>query len=264
MWINVVLAIDERLDDVKACVESLRKVYGLEAPVALATYGGAAVPFQPAVAAYAADQKILYYDSPRQDWLTEDDTKEWHASEALSRIQITKYFADLGYEETYIMHADVRILGNFRSLFLKEAQGAWSFIAILLRAREPFEDLCDRGSWSLYFEGNPARLADILVRYNPEFVNRIYQEYRTTKGIWDMWLSNFMLWSDLTQFDLARLNFGFKGQFLPEKDDHFPMCWGTILHLARQTVPDCVSSEKRMGFDKAAILRNYERRTCRT
>lgn len=257
MRINVVLAVDERLEDVKACVTSLRAVYGPDAPIALATYGGREVKDQPETIRYAKEEEIQHYDAPRQTWLTEEDSKEWHASEALARIQITKHFADIGYREIYIMHADVRVLGNFRTHFLNRIRDDCSFIAILLRAKESFESLCQKGSWALYFEDNSARLADILTAYNPEFVNELYIEYGGDQGIWNGYLSRFILWGDLAQFDIAREWHGFKGGYIQEDYDKGPMCGGTVLHVARQTIPQFISNK---WIDKEGMTKNYERR----
>jgi len=264
MWLNVVLAIDERLEDVKRCVESLRKVYGQAVSIALATYGGHHILAQPLISAYADEQGFLYFDAPRQDWLTEEDSQEWQCSETLARIQITKHFMDWGYEEIYIMHSDVQIIGNFRRYFLKEAKGQWSFIGNLIRAQESFKDLCERGSWGLWLEGNRARLADILTRYNPAFVARLYAEFGTVRGVWDLYLSKFTLWGDLAQFDVAREWHGFTGRYIQDKTDVTPLCFNTILHHARQNIPACMSEVTRKGIDRDGVLRNYERRiTCK-
>jgi hypothetical protein len=261
MLINVILAIDERLDDVKRCVESLQKTYGSTAPIAFATYGGVAIGPQPATAAFAEVMGFPYLDIPRQDFLTEDDSKEWHACELLARIQITKHFADLGYSEIYIMHADVQVLKDFRPFFHKlTMDDSWSFVAILLRAQESFSDLCEKGSWRLYFEGNRARLADILVRYNPSFVGQICQNGMTPRELWQTWLSKFTLWGDLAQFDVAKPWKGFHGRFLHEKHDFGPMLGGSIQHKPREAVPACLSEGTRKGLDRAGILKNYERR----
>jgi hypothetical protein len=261
MRINVVLAIDERMDDVRDCVESIRRVYGSQAPIALATYGGAGIGPQPVVAAYAAEQGFMYLDIPRHDFLTEDDTREWHACETLARIQITKKLLDMGYSEIYIMHADVRILGDFRRDF-KWPWGKWSFVAIMVRTRENFGELCRRGSWALYFERNPARLADILVRYNTAFVARVYAKYGDDKGLWEGWLSRFTLWGDLAQFDVARETEGFTGRCIVEENDSGVMCHGTVAHRPRQAVPVCLPERVRAGLDMDGVARNFERRTC--
>jgi len=257
-WINVILAIDERMDDVRACVKSLREVYGPGVPIALATYGGTSVGQQPAVAKYAAENGFPYIDLPRHDFLTDEDRAEWHACEVLVRMQITKHFADLGIEEVYIMHADVRIFGNFRPCF--HPSGKWSFVAILLRAEERFSELVKKGSWSLYFESNPARLADILVRYNSAFVAQMYAKYGHSKGLWDKWISHYTLWGDLAQFDVARETEGFTGRYIQDLDDSGPICGGTVLHMARQAIPACLPEATRKGIDRAGMLKNYERR----
>jgi hypothetical protein len=263
MWINVILSIDERLDDVQKCVESLRAIFGRNVPIALATYGGAAIGPQPAIKAYATAQRFQYIDIPRHDFLTEEDTKEWHSSETLARIQITQHFADMGYDEIYIMHSDVQARGDFRAEFQKKATGAWSFIAIMVRAGEPFEELCKKGSWRLYFEDNRARLADILTRYNPAFVAQMYAKWGTTRGIWNNFLSKFTLWGDLAQFDLAREHLGFTGRHFEDKWGQGKMCHETIIHSPREMMPICLSEDTRRGTDKAGIRANYERRVCK-
>ena len=264
MWINVVLAIDERIDDIKRCVGSLRDVYGERVPIALATYGGAAIAEQPVVKAYAAKQGFAYFDALRQTWLSDEDSREWQCSETLGRIQITKHFTDLCYDEVYTMHSDVCIIGDFRTYFLREAKGAWSFIGNLIRAFESFDFLCDRGSWGLWFDGNKARLADVLSRYNPRYVESLYAEFGDDKGLWDGLLSKSTLWGDLAQFDLARPWRGFTGRFIQDKTDFTPLCYGTILHIARQSIPACLTTETtRKGIDRSGMLKNFERRACR-
>ena len=71
--LNVILSIDERIDDVKNCVDSLRSVYGQGVKIALATYGGRYVKEQPLIIKYAIQEGFPYYSCPRQDWLTDDD-----------------------------------------------------------------------------------------------------------------------------------------------------------------------------------------------
>ncbi len=259
-WINVILAIDERMDDVQACVESLCDIYGPDVPVALATYGAPSVKPQPGVAAYAAKNGFPYLDLPRHDFLTDEDRFEWQACEILVRMQITRHFANLGIDEVYIMHADVRAAGNFRARFLEKATGKWSFIAILVRASETFESLCEKGSWGLYFEGNPARLADVLVRYSSSFVGQLYAENGTDLGVWENLLSKFTIWGDLAQFDLARERGGFTGRYLDGKSDYGAMCGGTVLHLPKQAIPGCLPDGTKKGTDKIGIRKNYERR----
>lgn len=260
MWINVVLAIDERIDDIKTCVDSLRHVYGSKAPIALATYGGVAVGPQPIVSEYAKAQGFLYFDAQRQLWLTEDDSQEWQCSETLARVQITKHFMDLGYDEIYIMHSDVKILGDFRTYFLREAKGQWSFIGNLVRASESFEWLCNRGSWDLWFDKNKARLADVLSRYNSKFIEHLYDKFSDDKGIWDGYLSKFTLWGDLAQFDIAKGMDGFIGRYIKDHTDCTPLCFGTILHIARQSIPSCLTEKTRKGIDRPGMIRNRQRR----
>lgn len=259
MDINVILAIDERLDDIKRCVASLRKVYP-GCRIGLATYGGSLIAEQPLVKQYASEQGFPYCDALRQSWLTEEDSFEWQASETLGRIQITKHFMDLGFDEIYTMHSDAIIVGNFRQHYLKKAIGNWSFIALLVRAGEPFESLCAKGSWKLWFEKNPARLADILTRYNPEFIKRLYAEFHDDRGLWDHWLSKSTLWGDLAQFDIAINCFGFNAAYFTDKTDFTPLCFNTIHHAARQSIPACLSEGTHKGLDKAGMMRNYERR----
>jgi hypothetical protein len=184
MWINVILSIDERLDDVKRCVRSLRDVYGAQAPIALATYGGAAIGEQPAVSEFAMVEGLEHVQIPRHAFLTREDSAEWHACEVLARLQITREFFRRGYDETYIMHCDVVALKDFRPYFREKMCQNWSLVALLLRARESFWKLCQKGSWELYFEGNRARLADILCIYNPIFVNTVYERYGSDDGVW--------------------------------------------------------------------------------
>lgn len=263
MWINVILAIDERMEDVQACVKSLRKTYGPGAPIALATYGGAAVGRQPQVEAYAKESGMLYYDVERHDFLTAEDTKEWHACEILARMQITDWFKKAGYDEIYIMHADVRILKDFRPFFGRLIMDeAWSFVAILLRADRPFPELVKTGSWGLYFEKSRARLADVLVRYNPAFVAFLRAREGGFLGVWRKLLFQMTLWGDLAQFDLARDIHGFSGRFLKEETDLRPMLGGSVLHQPKEKIPECLSQETRVGLDEAGVRRNYERRAC--
>jgi hypothetical protein len=262
MWLSVVLAIDERLDDVKRCVGSLRRVYGPDCPVALATYGGVEIGPQPKIRAYAEEQGLLYAEMDRQSFLTPDDSREWHSCEALARIQITRHFMTLGYEEIYIMHADVVILGNFREYYKAAITGAkWSFVGVLLRTGEPFEALTKKGSWAIYFEGNRARLSDLLVMYNVNFVQALYKEYETDAAIWKRWLSRFMLWSDLAQFDMARDWNEFKGFVILESDDVAPICHGSVLHDSRQKLPEGLENKTMSGQDMSIMQRNFERRT---
>ncbi|GEM_PF-7021274 len=134
-------------------------------------------------------------------------------------------------------------------------------MAILLRAQESFADLCEKGSWRLYFEGNRARLADILVRYNPAFVAQMCAKYGSFRGMWENWLSKFTLWGDLAQFDVARETEGFTGRYIQDKDDSGPICGGTVMHLARQAIPACLSKTMCRGIDREKMLKNYERRT---
>jgi hypothetical protein len=259
-WVNVILAIDERMDDVRKCVASLRAVYGPGVPIALATYGAPSVKAQPGVAAYAAENGFTYVDLPRHDFLTDEDRSEWHACEILVRTEITSHFADQGIEEVYVMHADVRAIADFRARFQEKATGRWSFIAIMVRASEPFEDLCERGSWGLYFEGNRARLADVLTRYSSSFVGQLYERYGTNLGIWENLLSKFTLWGDLAQFDMAREIMGFTGRCFVDKSDYGSLCHGTIVHSPKQAIPGCLPEDTKRGIDRAGILRNYERR----
>jgi len=254
----VILTIDERLVDVMLCVDSLRGTYGPDVPIALATYGGVAVGQQPETARYAMAQGFPYFDAPRHDFLTEDDTREWHACEVLARMQITRAMAARGYSEIYIMHADTRVLGDFRTCF--RPYGKWSFAAILLRAEGRFSELVKKGSWALYFDGNPARLADILVRYNTAFVAQMYAKYGGDRGLWEGWLSKFMLYGDLAQFDVARETEGFTGRALVEGTDEGPMLCGTVRHEARQIIPACLSEATREGLDRDGMMRNFERR----
>lgn len=254
----VILTIDERLDDAKKCATSICRVYGLGAKIALATYGGVAVDRQPLTEAYAALMGFDYLDIPRHDFLTDDDTCEWHACEVLARMQITQVMAGRGYSEIYIMHADTRVFGDFRSFF--QPSEKWSFAAILLRAEGRFSELVKKGSWALYFEGNPARLADILVRYNTAFVAQMYAKYGDDKGLWEGWLSKFMLFGDLAQFDVARETEGFTGRALVEGTDEGPMLCGTVRHEARQAIPACLSEATRKGLDRDGMMRNFERR----
>ncbi len=265
MWINVILAIDERLEDVEKAVKSLRKTYGPGAPIALATYGGVAIGAQPKVKAYAAENGFVYYDVPRHSFLTEEDSKEWHACEILARMQITDRFAAAGYGEIYIMHADVRILKDFRPFFKNlTADEAWSFVAILLRADRPFPELCDRGSWGLYFDRSRSRLADILVRYNPAFVADLYAKEGDFLGVWRNFLSGMTLWGDLAQFDLAREVLGYRGRFLKEESDLGPMLGGAVVHEPRERIPACLTEATRIGLGSEGLRRNYERRRCAT
>jgi len=260
MFLNVILAIDERLEDVKRCVKSLRAVYGPSVPIALVTYGGVAIGKQPAIEEYARIQGFQYVDIGRHKFLTLEDSAEWHACEVLARLQITKHFADLGYDEIYIMHADVTVEKDFRGIFAEKAVGQWSFIAFLIRAVESFDILCQKGSWKLYFEGNRSRLADIIVRYNPSFVARVYAEYKDPAGIWENWLSKFTLWGDLAQFDVARKWNGFTGRYIPAKSDIAPLGGGSIIHSPREKIPDCLGKETHVGLDREGVRRNYERR----
>jgi len=269
MWLNVILAIDERLEDVKRCVNSLREVYGRDCPIALATYGGREIKSQPRVNEYAKEQGMIHFEADRQSWLTPEDSREWHSCEALARIQITSYFMKLNYNEIYIMHADVVILGNFRPYYLVQAlvlrhsaiTGAkWSFVGVMLRASESLEDLSKKGSWRIYFEGNRARLSDLLIMYNAEFVKALYQEYTNDEGIWNKWLSRFMLWSDLAQFDMAKDWNGFKGCVIPENDDTLPICHETILHDSRQRLPEGIVNKTMSGQDQSIMQQNFERR----
>ncbi|MFA5075662.1 MAG: hypothetical protein WC436_06195 [Candidatus Babeliales bacterium] len=254
----VILTIDERLDDAKKCVASICRVYGLGANITLATYGGVAVGRQPLTEAYAKLMGFDYLDVPRHGFLTEDDTREWHACEVLARMQITRVMTERGYSEIYIMHADVRVLGDFRPCF--QPSGKWSFAAILLRAKERFSELVKKGSWALYFEGNQARLADILVRYNQAFVAQMYAKYGDDRGLWEKWLSKFMLFGDLAQFDVARETEGFTGRAILEDTDEEPMLCGTVKHEARQAIPACLSDATRKGLDREGMVRNFERR----
>lgn len=264
--LNVILSIDERIDDVKNCVDSLRSVYGQGVKIALATYGGRYVKEQPLIIKYAIQEGFPYYSCPRQDWLTDDDIREWHCCETLARLQITKALSHLD-NEIYIMHADIEVLGNFRKHFLLPIlKGSvyemnWSFVAILLRAKEEFLTLCGKGSWKLFFEANSARLSDIVTLYNPVFVKILYETYKDDKGIWDNLLSKFTLFSDLAQFDLARDWNGFTGCFITDKDDDKPICHNTIQHLARQRIPAFLPSSVHQGGVLSDMISNYERRT---
>jgi hypothetical protein len=133
-------------------------------------------------------------------------------------------------------------------------------VAILLRARERFSELVEKGSWSLYFEGNPARLADILVRYNPAFVAQMYAKYGDDRGLWDNWLSKSMLFGDLAQFDVAKETEGFTGRAILEDTDKGPMLCGTVRHEARQIIPACLPDATRKGLSRDGMIRNFERR----
>jgi len=259
MEINVILSIDERIEDIKRCVASLRKVYPA-VRIGLATYGGILIADQPIVKEYAREQGFIYFSAQRQTWLTEDDSREWQCSETLGRIQITKHFMDIGFDEIYTMHSDAVIVGDFRKHYLNKAVGNWSFIALLVRAADLFETLCERGSWGLWFDENPARLADVVTRYNPEFVKKIYEMFLDDREIWDKWLSKYALWGDLTQFDIARNCFGFNAAYFTDKTDLSPLCFNTIHHIARQSVPACLSDGTKKGLDRDWVMRNYLRR----
>lgn len=240
--LNIVLAIDERLDDIKRCVDSLNKVYPNE-EIALATYGSVEVPEQPKVKDYAASMGFQYFDAPRQSYIPQE--KEWHCSETLARIQITKHFSSLGhYEQIYIMHSDVVIKGDFREYFNNLMyDNKWSFIGFLLRAEESFDSLKKKGSWALRLENNKARFADILTIYNPLFVFELYKEYGNDGGIWEGLLSKFTLWGDLAQFDLAREWHGYDGRCIKEhKNRYTGFCGGLVEHLERGRFPGFIPS----------------------
>jgi hypothetical protein len=256
---NVILSIDERLDDVKRCVESLRSVYGKDTRIALVTYGGKSVGKQPRVLHYALSEGLIYYSCDRHDWLTDEDRREWHACEILARMQITREFSKTD-SEIYIMHADVIVQKDFRSYFVEKCIGKWSFVAILLRAKEDFKTLCDKGSWNIYFEGNKARLADIITLYNPEFVKEIYDTYGEDKDIWDKLLSKFTLAGDLAQFDLARERNGYTGRYIQEENDWNPMLSGAVVHKAREKMPEFLPPEERKGLTVGEMNQNFVRR----
>lgn len=257
--LNVILSVDERIDDVQRCVESLRSVYGKGVKIVLATYGGKSVGHQPLVIKYALKEGFVYYSADRHDWLTDEDRREWHACEILARMQIIKEFS--GYDsEIFIMHADVIVKGNFRNYFLSLCKDKWSFIGILVRAQETFEALCNKGSWNIYFEGNKARLADVITLYNPEFVKKVYDTYGDDKDIWDKFLSKFTLAGDLAQFDLAKDWNGYKGYCMKEENDCNPMCHGTIVHQAREKMPEFLPPEERKGLTAGEMNVNFVRR----
>lgn len=256
----VIYAIDERILDVEKCIKSIKKVYGDNIEIALATYGGKNLRKQPIVSAYAIENNLHYYDMPRQTFITDDDAKEWHACETLARIETTKHFSDIGHKHIFTMHSDVLIKGLFASEFYKLMHGQWSFIGILLRADKDFATLCNKGSWQIRFENNRARLADIVTIYNPEFINALYREYGNTEGIYNNLLKKSTLWGDLAQFDLAREWQGFKGVYINEKDDLDIMCNSTIQHVARETIPGYLPSMVSRGATIDELKRNMERR----
>ena len=82
----VILAIDERIDDITRCIESIRAQYGDSVDIALATYGGVSLAVQPGIIEYAGKNNLDYHIPERQTWLTPDDSKEWHCSEMFARL----------------------------------------------------------------------------------------------------------------------------------------------------------------------------------
>lgn len=228
--VNVIYSIDSRVGDTVRCIDSLRAQYGKSVSIALATYGP--VPRQTRVADLAMREGFEYVRIVPHTFLSEHDLQEWHSCELLVRIQATRYFALMGYDEIYTMHSDAVISGDFRKHFRVVADRFpdFTFIAPLMRSDTPWGQI--RGSaWDVLLGPSRVRMGDIICQYSADAVNRLYERHQDAEGIWRAELKTLPLFSDCAQIDFA-MRGGYSVGYDNQSDDN--LIYGTVRHLSRE------------------------------
>jgi len=213
--IIVICAIDDQIEGVKEISEQIE---GIGAEVGIATYGNKYCKPSVGLKAFSEEKNYKFFDSPRQLFVPLD--REFHCSEMVAYLGISKHFYSMGYDSVYICHHDIRIEKNPLPNYEKEMKGKWSFVVAWRECREgekiSIEQALERTKTKSGFEmiETNIRLSHEFLIFNKKFVEFLYKKYKTDKELWDNLFKGFDMHSDLAMFDFYPTFEGFKAKII--------------------------------------------------
>jgi hypothetical protein len=208
-----VCGLDEHVGRINECIRSIRRVYGKEVDIGIATFGNNKIPESLILATYAHINLLQFYDSPRQHFIP-TLSESWrtygvNCCEVIGLLSVSKHFYGLGYEHVFLIHNDLFIIRDVVKLYKAHMRGNWSFVA-------PFVNLIEAVTYSRTINYMPhqikkrgVRLSQSIIIFNPLFIRDIYAQFDSDEGIWEKVLSHSDLHGDIALFDISRSFLGY-------------------------------------------------------
>ena len=243
----VVLGVDKHLERIATCVNTIRLIYEKKVDIAVATFGNSALPPSELLSEYCQENDIIFYDSPRQDFLiinkenTEKynthngrftgTTEEFHSSEIIGKVAISKYFYDRGYSEVYLLHNDVLVVRDFLKMYRKNMVKNWAFVSPYIQSTE-IEQISLESVSNIDREQRKqkarnkeigSRIALSVLILNKKLVNSLYRKYKNEKNMHKNYLNKFCMVGDIGFLQLFDDFNGFSGY--PIEEEVALDCW---------------------------------------
>ena len=184
----IVCGIDDHLPRIKKAVENIRAIFEDDVDIGISTFGGPRLKASNLLKEYAAQHKLLFYDAPRQKWVTR--AREFHCCEVIGMLTASKHFYDKGYDRVYLLHNDIVIKQDFRKLIELGLKNGWSFVAPVRKTvvRDHISlDLPTSEALQLHSHQlamTTTRISQECVLLNKKFIDAMYGTYGTEEQMW--------------------------------------------------------------------------------
>ena len=221
--IFLILGIDSHLPRIKKCISTIDAVYDNtnNFDIGISTFGEPAIPRSILLEEYAKENKYLFFDSERQDFLKDPPMTGVHPShELVGNLTISKHFYDLGYDEVYLFHNDMYIVRDFLPLYRSKMKDKWSLVAqLLISKKEKVYTTIDKikSLDGLKRTGDipNARVAQALMIINKKLVQKLFRVYGNQENLYKNFLYKYNNCGDIAQLQLFDDFFGFNGGPIP-------------------------------------------------
>lgn len=203
----VIMGVDFHLPRIKKVIASIKEHHRDVPDIAISNYGvlwpvvkpqhmymlerQKEIEFGSVLRKFAEANGFCYYQPPKETFdfaplICPND-------EALSMIQISHHFYQLGYSYVFILQNDIHFFGDTIAIYKRCMKGKWSFIAplhsqILKRkgVQIDYKKIANTGAKEMESIG---RLGIDFLIFNREFIYKMYEIYGTERRMWDEYFS---------------------------------------------------------------------------
>lgn len=206
--IHIICGIDRHCEYIKSSIKKIKELYPLDDIYICNFNSGESQKKLPLI----SKQLNIQY---KEFVLPSINKSRLVCSEILAMLVISNYFYELEYENVYLLHGDLEILGNYTESFSNISIKNWSVAVPLIDFTNPREKefLIKLWEHSKYLNSNSiensstARLTQSCLIFNYKFIQEIKKQFSSIENYFNFMLKNSSSYGDCGLFDCNHLGF---------------------------------------------------------
>jgi hypothetical protein len=206
--IHIVLSIDKHIKFLKNALEKIKNIYPND-QVYLCNFNSGDHPIKLPLIAKKLNINYKTFVFPR----VEKDRLV--CAEIFAMLKISSYFYNLGYDEVYLLHGDIEIIGDYTESFNNFKKENWSVIVPLINFLQPLDKTSLQNLWlhnQNYSSQNIekysiARLTQSCLIFNKKYINEIQKNFNSFEDFFKDQFLNSSLYGDCALFDCNHFGF---------------------------------------------------------